>query len=43
VHPRFSPDGRQIVFASDARGYGNVYAIDVPDFDALPDPPEPAG
>jgi oligogalacturonide lyase len=39
VHPRFSPDGRQIVFTSDARGYGNVYAIDVPDFDGLPDAP----
>jgi oligogalacturonide lyase len=39
VHPRFSPDGTQIVFASDARGYGNVYAVDVPDFDALPDAP----
>jgi oligogalacturonide lyase len=43
VHPRFSPDGRQIVFTSDARGYGNVYAIDVPDFDALPDAPPPTG
>ena len=42
VHPRFSPDGRQIVFTSDARGYGNVYAIDVPEFDALPDAPAPA-
>jgi oligogalacturonide lyase len=40
VHPRFSPDGRQIVFTSDARGYGNVYAIDVPDFDSLPDAPD---
>jgi oligogalacturonide lyase len=43
VHPRFSPDGRKIIFTSDARGYGNVYAIDVPDFDRLPDASAPPG
>ena len=37
VHPRFSPDGSQILFASDATGYGNLHLIDTPDFDALPD------
>lgn len=36
VHPRFSPDGSQILFTSDMSGYGNVYLIDTPDFDALP-------
>jgi oligogalacturonide lyase len=43
VHPRFSPDGRQVVFTSDARGYGNVYAIDVPEFDGLPAAEAPPG
>jgi oligogalacturonide lyase len=37
VHPRFSPDGTQILFVSDMLGYGNVYLIDTPDFDALPE------
>jgi oligogalacturonide lyase len=37
VHPRFSPDGSQILFASDTTGYGNLHLIDTPDFDALPD------
>ncbi len=37
VHPRFSPDGRQILYASDASGYGNLHLIDTPDFDALPE------
>jgi oligogalacturonide lyase len=36
VHPRLSPDGRQILFSSDASGYGNLHLIDVPDFAALP-------
>ncbi len=39
VHPRFSPDGRQVLYTSDDRGYGDVYLVDVPDFEALP----PAG
>lgn len=37
VHPRFSPDGGQIIFVSDMVGYGNLYLIDTPDFDALPE------
>ncbi|MBN1674772.1 MAG: PD40 domain-containing protein [Kiritimatiellae bacterium] len=38
VHPRFSPDGRQVLFTSDMSGYGNVYLADVPDrFEALPE------
>lgn len=36
VHPRFSPDGRQILFTSDMSGYGNLYIVDTPDFDSLP-------
>ncbi|MBX3082740.1 MAG: PD40 domain-containing protein [Anaerolineae bacterium] len=30
VHPRFSPDGSQILFTSDMSGYGNLYLVDVP-------------
>lgn len=36
VHPRFSPDGTQVVFTSDRDGYGNVYLVDVPPFESLP-------
>ncbi|WP_042462371.1 oligogalacturonate lyase family protein [Neobacillus dielmonensis] len=36
VHPRFSPDGTQILFTSDMNGYGNVYLAEVPDFESLP-------
>lgn len=43
VHPRFSPDGKQILFMSDASGYGNIHLIDTPDFDALPEPDATAG
>jgi oligogalacturonide lyase len=35
VHPRFSPDGRQILYVSDHSGYGNLYLVDTPDFDSL--------
>ena len=36
VHPRFSPDGRAVVYTSDHTGYGNVYLAEVPAFDDLP-------
>jgi oligogalacturonide lyase len=36
VHPRFNSAGTQVVFTSDVSGYGNVYLVDVPDFDSLP-------
>lgn len=35
VHPRFSPDGKQILYVSDHSGYGNLYLVDTPDFDSL--------
>jgi oligogalacturonide lyase len=35
-HPRFSPDGKQVIFTSDMSGYSNVYLVDVPDFYSLP-------
>ncbi|MBM7573470.1 oligogalacturonate lyase family protein [Aquibacillus albus] len=38
AHPRFSPDGKKLLFTSDKNGYGNLYLIDLPeDIDALPD------
>ena len=37
VHPRFSPDGSYVVFSSDVSGYGNVYRVEVPAFESLPE------
>lgn len=37
VHPRFSPDGTKVLFTSDMNGYGNVYLVDVPSFESLPE------
>jgi oligogalacturonide lyase len=37
VHPRFSPDGTQILFVSDMAGYGSLHLIDTPEFDSLPE------
>jgi oligogalacturonide lyase len=36
VHPRFTPDGRQVLFTSDTSGYGNMYLIEADQLDALP-------
>ena len=36
VHPCFSPDGSQVLFTSDASGYGNLHLVDLPDIDSLP-------
>ena len=36
VHPRFTRDGKEVLFTSDISGYGNVYLAEVPDFDSLP-------
>jgi oligogalacturonide lyase len=36
VHPRFTPDGTQVLFTSDVSGYGNIYLAGVPDFASLP-------
>ena len=36
VHPRFNADASQVLFTSDVSAYGNVYLVDVVDFDALP-------
>jgi oligogalacturonide lyase len=36
VHPRLSPDGRQVLFVSDMSGYGNLYLAELPPFASLP-------
>ena len=36
-HPRFTPDGRSILYTSDLTGYSNLYLVDVGNFDELPD------
>lgn len=36
-HPTFSPDGKQIAYTADPQGYGQVYLVDIPEFDSLPD------
>lgn len=37
VHPCFSADGKQILYTADAQGYGQVFIVDIPEWDALPD------
>ena len=37
VHPCFNAQGTQIVYTADPQGYGQVFVVDVPDFDSLPD------
>lgn len=37
LHPCFNSKGTQIVYTADPQGYGQVFVVDVPDFDALPD------
>lgn len=37
VHPCFSPDGKQIAYTADPQGYGQVFVVDIPEFDSLPD------
>lgn len=39
VHPRLSPDGKQVLFTSDMSGYGNLYMVNVPEFETLPEMP----
>ncbi len=36
VHPRFSPDGKKVVFTSDRAGYGQIYEVEVGDWRDLP-------
>ena len=36
IHPRFTPDGQQVLFTADPRGYGQLFLADVPPFEELP-------
>lgn len=36
AHPRFTPDGKKVLFTSNRTGYCNIYMLDVPDFESLP-------
>lgn len=36
IHPRFTPDGTQVLYTADPRGYGQVFLADVPAFEELP-------
>ena len=36
IHPRFTPDGKQILCTADPRGYGQVYLAEMPAFEQLP-------
>jgi oligogalacturonide lyase len=36
IHPRFTPDGRQVLFTADPRGYGQLFLAEVPPFEDLP-------
>ena len=41
LHPCFNVEGTQIVYTADPQGYGQVFVVDVPDFDSLPDRDSP--
>jgi len=36
-HPRFTPDGKQVVYTTNSSGYCNVYLAAVPEFETLPE------
>ena len=36
-HPRFTPDGKAVLYTSDLTSYSNMYLVEIGDFDALPD------
>ena len=36
-HPRFTPDGKAVLYTSDLTGYANMYLVEVGDFEELPD------
>ena len=36
-HPRFTPDGKRILYSTDLTDYANMYLVDIGDFDDLPD------
>ncbi|HEU5013748.1 MAG TPA: oligogalacturonate lyase family protein [Roseiflexaceae bacterium] len=36
IHPRFTPDGKQVLFTADPRGYGQLFLAELPPFEELP-------
>lgn len=36
-HPRFTPDGKYVLYSSDLTDYANMYLVEVGDFDDLPE------
>jgi oligogalacturonide lyase len=36
-HPRFNKEGTQVLYTSDITGYCNIYLVDIPPFDNLPE------
>ncbi len=36
-HPRFTPDGKYVLYSSDLTSYANMYLVEVGDFDDLPE------
>jgi len=36
-HPRFTPDGKYVLYSSDLTGYSNMYLVEVGDFEDLPE------
>ena len=36
-HPRFTPDGKAVLYTSDLTAYSNMYLVEIGDFDELPD------
>ena len=35
-HPRFTPDGKYVLYSSDLTSYANMYLVEVGDYDTLP-------
>ena len=36
-HPRFTPDGKAVLYTSDLTAYSNMYLVEVGEFEELPD------
>ena len=36
-HPRFTPDGKAVLYTSDLTAYSNMYLVEIGNFDMLPD------
>ena len=37
VHPTFNAEGTQVAYTADPQGYGQVFLVDVPEWESLPD------